>query len=283
MQDILYRVRNSLSLASISTIATGVGMALIGLFVPLGWPNMSAPLARTLTYVGLGLVLLGILFAILKNSKNPIEKTKRVYGIISILANMEKRLWILAGNQDPININWQEYIKTSTKINQLLGVSAPNVFTVEEAQKEVASLENDLKERVFVKNELISKKVELVRSISRLLDKDDFGLKKERESNKYYLQLNRLADKYYDDYKDVLDNEIDDLIKSHRDVAIAGANVSLVKKRILYLVKLTNAEEVFSPSVQSDLEGLETDVKDWLVKVRIKISQHITTISSKKT
>jgi len=244
---------------------------------------MSAPLARTLTYVGLGLVLLGILFAILKNSKNPIEKTKRVYGIISILANMEKRLWILAGNQDPININWQEYIKTSTKINQLLGVSAPNVFTVEEAQKEVASLENDLKERVFVKNELISKKVELVRSISRLLDKDDFGLKKERESNKYYLQLNRLADKYYDDYKDVLDNEIDDLIKSHRDVAIAGANVSLVKKRILYLVKLTNAEEVFSPSVQSDLEGLETDVKDWLVKVRIKISQHITTISSKKT
>jgi hypothetical protein len=283
MQDILYRIRNSLSFASISAIAIGAGMALIGIFVPLGWPHTPVSVARTLTYVGLGLVLLGIILAVLRNSKNPIEKTKRVYGIISILTNMENRLWRLAEKRDAIDFDWKRYEKTCQKIIRLLGVTEPNATTINDAKKQVINLASELKERVFISDRTLAQKVEKVRSISRLLDKDGFGLKKQKGLDRIYLRLNGLVNKYYDDYKDIVDDELDTLIKSHRDAAEAGANTSLVKQRILYLVELTNSEDLFSPSMQSNLEGLETDVKDWLIAVRIKISQHITTISSKKT
>lgn len=253
-------------------------MALVGLFAPYGW-QVSTTLARTLTWVGLGLILLGLLLAVWKNFKNPVEKTNRIYSIISILSNMEKRLWQLAGKQRCENIDWQRYKETNYKINQLMGVTVPKVTSVDEAKEKVAGLESELEEKIFIKGQPLSKKVEVARAISRLLDSDGFGLRRQRDSDKSYLRLKKLVDKYYDDYKDIIDEDLDTLIKSHRDLAEAGANTFLVKKRILYAMEmakeLAGIPNLLPPSKQADLEGLESDIKDKLRRIRIEISQHI--------
>ena len=274
MRNILYRVRNSLSPASIVPLIIGAGMTLVGSFITLGW-QVSRQLAQILTYIGLGLIILGVLLAIVKNFKNPIEKTNRTYSIISILSSMEKHLWQLAGKQGYENIDWQRYEVTNRKINQLTGVNVPEVTSVDEAKKKVAGLESELEEKIFIKGQPLSKRVKVIQAISRLLDSDGFGLRKQRDSDKSYLRLNKLVDKYYDDYKDIMDRGLDTLIKSHKDLAEAGANTFLMKKRNLYAIELAGVPNLFSPSQQAGLEGLEDDIKDILRGIRIEISQHI--------
>jgi len=285
MRNILYRVRNSLSPASISSSAIGAGMALAGSFIQLGW-HVSRQLAQTLTYVGVGLIILGILLATLKNFKNPIEKTNRLYSIISTLSSMEKRLLQLAGKQRWENIDWQKYRETNCKINQLMGVTVPKVASVDEAKKKIAGLEGKLEKKIFIKDQPLSKRVKVIQTISRLLDSDGFGLRRQRDSDKSYLRLNKVVDKYYDDYKDIMDRDLDILIKSHKDLAEAGANAFLVKRRNLYAMeladKLADIPNLLPPSKQADIEGLEDDIKDELRDIRIKISQHIREIESQK-
>lgn len=285
MQNLLYKIRNSLSPASISILAIGVGVTMASAFAPIGW-DIPIILARILTWFGVGLIIFGILLAIWKYSKNPIEKKNRIYGIISILSSMEKYLLRLVGKQRFGNIDWQKYKETNIKINQLVGIAVPKVTSVDEAKKKVAGLESKLEKKIFIKGQTLSKKVEVAQSISRLLDIDGFGLKKQRESKRAYLRLNKLVDKYYDDYKDIIDRDLDTLIKSHKAIAEAGANMLLVKQRLLYLREqisflgglgngLTDIVNLFPPHMQAWLEGLEADLKDILRDKRVEISQHI--------
>ena len=253
-------------------------MTLVSMFTPLGW-GISKELARCLTYVGIGLITFGAIFGIWRFFKNPIEKTARIYSIISILSSMEERLWQLVQRQRYQDTDWLKYKETNDKINKLIGITVQEVTTVDEAKDKVEDLKNELATKHFIKGQPLSKRIEVARSISRLLDSDGFGLKKQRESDKVYLRLNKRVDKYYDDYKDIVDRDLDILIKSHKDVAEVGANASLVKHRVSYIMGLANIlsgiPNLFSPSMQADMEGLEDDIKDKLRHIRIEISQHI--------
>jgi hypothetical protein len=285
MRNLLYKIRNSLSPASISILAIGVGVTMASAFAPIGW-HIPVAFARTLTGIGVGLIVFGFILMTCKYFKSPIEKKNRIYSIISILSNMEGCLWKLARKQRFENTDWQKYIETNNKISQLLDIAEPKVTSVDEAKEKIAGLESALGEKTFIKDQPLSKRVEVLQSFSRLLDIDSFGLKEQRESNKAYLRLNKRVDKYYDNYKDIIDRDLDILIKAHKAIAEAGANIFLVKQRLLYLREqillqgglgneLTDILDLFPPHMQAWLEGFETDAKDILRDKRIEISQHI--------
>jgi len=278
MGNLLFRIRNSLSSTNLILLCIGVGVAMIGSFAQAGW-EIPQEFARALTYFGIALIILGIVLAIWRFFKNPIEKKNRIYSIISILDSIEKHLWQLAGKQKGEDVAWQRYKETNYKIIQLVGIAVPEGSSADEAKEKVAGLKSELEEKIFIKGQPLSKKVEIVRAISRLLDSDGFGLKEQRSSSKPYLRLNKLVDEYYNDYKDIMNRDLDILIKAHKDLAEAGANIFLVKKRFLYLRKLTNEItdiiNLFSPSMQAAIEGLEGDTEDTLRYIRLEISQHI--------
>lgn len=285
MQNLLYRLQNSFSLINVIPFSVGVGMFLVGLFAPLGW-DIPKELAKWLTYIGLGLAAFGAILAVWRFFTNPIEKKLRVYGIIPILNNMEKQLWQLAETEKHKNIDWKKYIETSKKVSKLMSVTVPEVATVDEARNEIEALKQELAERHFKNKKMPrSKKVIVIRSISRLLDSDGFGLGEQKRSNKSYLRLNQLVDKYYDDYKDTIDKHLNALIRSHIDFAEAGANALLVKYRTqaaIELAQIAGYSDFFSPSTQSDLEGFEEDIRDITRDIRIDIGQYIKRLSSEK-
>lgn len=278
MGNLRFRIRHSLYSTNIILLCIGTGVTIISSFAQIGW-EMSIIFARALTFIGVALVVMGIALAIWRFFKNPIEKKDRIYSIISILSDMEKCLWQLAEKQRGENIAWQKYSQTMHKISQLVDVTVPNAVSINEVKKETTSLESKLREKIFINGQPINQKVEIMQAISRLLDSDGFGLKVQRGSDKSYLRLNKLVDEYYDDYKSAIDKDLDALVKLHKDLVEALANAFLVKKHVLYVITFANEfidiSDLFSPSMQAKLEGLEDDTKDILRGIRIQISQHI--------
>jgi hypothetical protein len=286
MQNLLYRIRNSLSLANIISFSVGVGMALVGLFAPLGW-EISKELAKLLTYIGLGLIALGVILAIWKFFKNPIEETSRIYSIISILNKMDKRLKQLVEKGKDEKIDWGKFTKTIKKITSLVELNSPEAANIDEAQDWIRKTMKLLEDKYLKKKATRTSKMQiLVLPISRLLDRNGFGLKNQRQTDKQYLKLSQMVGSYFNDYKDVIDRELKDLIELHIHFSEASSNMFLAKHRInLVLGLITSSlllDQLLSPSLQSDWEGFEDDANDILSNIRIDIGQYIKTNTSQE-
>ncbi len=205
-------------------------------------------------------------------------KTIKYYNIISILCKMERRLFQLAEKEEIKNIDWQKYLVTCKKIIELMNITVPVVSDANEAKKEVENFERALEEKYLKKKEKRSKRIIIIRSISRLLDSDGFGLKDQRGKDKVYMRLNDMMDKYYDKHKYIIDKELKTLIKLHKDYSEARANALLVKFRILALMEIAesaNIPNLLPPQLQADIEGFEYDTEDIMKDIRIDIVLYI--------
>jgi hypothetical protein len=281
MQDLLYRIRDSLSLPIIIALsigAIGVGMTIVVAFAPLGW-GISEGLARLLTYFGCVLIVIGVVAGVLatwKFIKSPIGKREGIYSIISILSDMANRLWQLAEEEKGKSIDWEKYKETNKKIIELMGVSVPEVRTVDEVKNAIEVVERELAEKYSRKKRTPrSKKIMIIRPIGLLLDGDGFGLREQRGLDKSYSQLNQLVDRYYDDYKDVIDERLNLLIRSHINFAEFGANMLLAMYRVRVEAGLAPYLHLLPPSIQSGIEGFEDDIRDILRDIRIDIARYI--------
>ena len=214
-----------------------------------------------------------------------IKKFKH-YNIISILIKMDKRLCQLADKGKNKDVDWQKYLETCIKVFKLADVTIPTVATADEAKKEVENLEHELEERFLKKKkEKRSKKIKFIRSISRLLDSDGCGLKDERTNDKLYSKLNQVVDKYFEDFKDIIDRKIKTLIRLHIDFSESRANSLLVKHRTSIVIKYfeaMNIPNLFTPELQADFEGFEEDTNDIMRDIRIDIAQYINELIKKQ-
>lgn len=279
------RIKSSFTTYNISSGVLGVGMFLVGIFLlNTNWISFSVRTARIMTISGFCLIILAIILYIWAFLRNPIKNTTNFYNIISILRKMEKRLWQLAEKERHKDVDWAKYQITMNKINKLAGVTIPIVTSVDEAKNEVEKFEHEIVEKYLKKKERRSKRIIVIRTISRLLDSDGFGLREQRNKDKLYLRLCQIVEKYYDDYKDIIDKELKSLIKIHIDFAEAEANAILVKYRVLFIMKFAESlgiPNLFSPSMQSDIEGFEDDLKDINTNIRIDIGQYIKEMNNK--
>jgi hypothetical protein len=225
-----------------------------------------------------------MLIADIQNDGNIIDslmiKNIKSYCIISILRKMDIRLLKLTEKEKEKikDSDWQKYLITCKKIIELMNVTVPVVTDANEAKKEVENFERAMEEKYLKKKEKRSKRIIIIRSISRLLDSDGFGLKKQRSKDNAYLRLIHRIDKYYDKYKDIIDKEFSVFIKIHKDYSEARANALLVKYRMLFLMKVAetaNIPNLLPPQLQADIEGFEDDTEDILKAIRIDIFQYI--------
>ena len=281
MRTFGYRLRNAISLATIITFTGGLGVSLIALFLPIGWPGLSKTVAQGLTYAGIGVVLFSIGLSVWRFFANPIEKKARIYSVISILSQMEKRLWRLAEQQNMQTTDWKRYKGTSDKIIRLSGIGLPKAVNMDEAKRETERAENEIAS-MLEKWQSVARyvKIQWARSLTRLLDRDGFGVKKQRVVDKTYNKLKRMVDGYYDEYKNVVDKKLKKLVDSHVSLAESSANILLVKRRLEYVMtqaatRFPGIDDVLSPNMQSQIEGFEDDIKEILGDIRVDVSRYI--------
>ena len=275
MGNTLYRIRNCFSLSNIIACSVGGGLAMVGIYAPIGW-DVPPEKAQILTFVGLGLIGIGLVLAVYNYISNPIEKKERIFTIITILDRMYKQLIKLTQKESDI-VNAQKFVITSSKISNLAGVRVPKVTSTDEAKRAIEELEGRLPS-ILPADKKREQKIKWMHSVSLLLDRDGFGLKNKRSGDKKYKQLLDMVEKYYDDYKEIIDDNLRVLIRSHIDFAESGANTILFKKRfnrILLTASELGVPNLLTPSMESDLEGVDREIQEISRKIRVEIGQHI--------
>jgi hypothetical protein len=250
---------------------------MIGIFAPLAWSDISKEVARNLTFVGVGLVGFGLLMAIWRYFKNPVEKKLRIYNIITVLDKMYRRLEILTNKEKHTGIEWNRYRETADKINKFAGVTIPIVSSVDEARDKVEIAEKEIPSTLF-KDKNREQKIIWIQSASRLLDKAGFGLKEKRERDRQYTRLSKMVDEYYNDYKDIIDDELRILIRSCIAFTESAANALLFMRRANIAMDLAlqaGIPNVLTPSMEADMEGFDNDIREIARKFRVEIGQYI--------
>lgn len=269
-----YRVRNCFTLANGTACTVGAGLAMIGVFAPLAFSNISPKTALSLFYVGVGLVAVGLIMAVIRYVKSPVEKKLRVFSIISVLDRMYKRLEILAGKEKNKEIDWVKFRETSDKISKLAQVTVPKVSSVNEAKEAVENLEKTLPS-IFPMDAKLQEKVRKILSMSRLIDKSGFGLKDKRRGDKKYSRLLKSVDGYYDENKDIINDELRILIRSCVDYNESAVNALLFIQRTNIALAKSGIPNVLTPSMEADMEGFSDDVREIARKIRVDVGQEI--------
>lgn len=205
-----------------------------------------------------------------------------IYSIISILDRMDKRLNQLAQMEKDKKINWKAYKKTNDKIINLFNLSLPRAASVNEAQKEISQTIKEVEQKLAEYSKTKPTRVErmpILLAASRLIDSDGFGLTSQRQMDRQYSKLSQDIDSYFDDYKDIIDKELKNLIELHSHLSESSANFILVKHRTVTILKLasyyTDIDQFLPPSFQADLESMEDDAKCILRDIRVDIGQYI--------
>lgn len=166
---------------------------MIGIFAPLAFPNMSQGTALCFFYAGIGLIVIGLAIIVRRYIKNPIEKKLRVFNIVSILGKMYTQLELLVNEKRNRRIDPKKFAELVGKLIKLMQLDVPEELSAEEARRGIEDLEKRLPN---ARNDEILKRVF---RISRLMDKDGFGLKDRRKGDKKYKKLLKLVDEYYDE------------------------------------------------------------------------------------
>lgn len=278
MRDMGYRIRNCFSLSNIIACFVGAGLAMIGVFAPSAW-EVSSGVAQALSFTGIGLLLLGLGLAVYKYVRNPVEKKLKIYSIVNILDAMYERLEVLARQEARRKIDWGAYNKTAAKIIKLVGVAMPTVASVEEARGEVEELEKEMPNilKTFMTKQQ-EQKIRRIQTISRILDKDGFGLKRSREESRKYVRLKKKLNAFFTDFADVIDDKLRKHIRYCVIFNEASANALLYVQRtadMLSLASNAGITELLTPSLEADMEGFKDDVQEIGRTLRVEVGENI--------
>ena len=285
MENIIYRIRNCFTLSNGTACSVGAGVSMISIFAPIAFPNVSRETALYFFYVGIGLVAIGLVMAVWRYIKNPIEKRLKIYSIVTVLDKMYRRLELLADKEEHEKIDWENFSKTAGKINRFAGVVVPVISTLDEARDKVQNLEKDVSD-ILPKSKKRTEKISWILSLSRLLDKDGFGLKEKRKGDNKYNQLLKMVDKYYDDYKDLIDNKLRVLIRSYIEFAESATNFLLFLQRTDTMLKLASdlgISNLLPPSMEVGMEGSADDMREIARDIRVEIGQYIKKLENART
>lgn len=277
MGNIGYRIRNCFTVANITACAIGTGLAMIGIFAPIAFPNVSQEIALYLVYAGIGLLIIGLVMAASKYIKNPIEKKLRVFSIISVLDKMYRRLELLVNEERNKQIDKGKYLEFTIKANKLMQLTIPEVSSVDEVRKAVEDLEKQLPS-IYPLDAKYEDVLKRAVSLSRLMDKSGFGLKGRRKGDKKYCKLLRLTDEYYDQNKDFVDGELRNLIDFCTDFNESATNLLLYTENVNMLLASAMGSDIpsiFTPSMEAGIEGLNDDVRKIARAMRVKIAEKI--------
>lgn len=273
-----YRLRNCFSLSNTIACLVGAGLIMIGVFAPSAW-KVSSETAQALAFVGIGLLVLGLGLAVYKYVRNPIEKKLKIYSIINILDAMYECLENLVRREVRRKIDWGAYNKTATKIMKLVGVTVPTVASVEEVRGEIKELEKEMPnilETFMTKQQ--EQKIRRVQTISRVLDKDGFGLKRSREESRKYVRLKKKMNAFFTDFADVIGDKLRKRIRYCVIFNEASANALLYVQRTddrLSLASSAGITELLTPSLEADMEGFKDDIQEIGRTLRVEVGQNI--------
>lgn len=253
---------------------------MIGIFTPIAFSDISRSLALVFTYLGIAFVGFGLILAIWRYIKNPVEKKLRIYGIITILDQIYKRLEKFVEEEKNTQIDLSKFSEISSKITRFTGANVPLVSNVEETKNAVSNFEKDLPDvfsAMFPDDVNRSQKIQWIHSVSRLLDRDGFGLKQKRRGNRKYSCLLKEVDQYYDNYKHVIDDNLRKLIRSYIDYAESAANALLFVQRMdtMLTSNFRQIPNLLTPSLEANIEGFSEGTREIARYIRVDIGQYI--------
>jgi hypothetical protein len=216
-------------------------------------------------------------------------KYSKLYGIMPILQKMHQYLWDQAEGQQILNIDIENFNKTGEKINRILGVTTGNLDQnkpisemIEDTKKIVEMEEEQL--NTIISESSVQRTLDFVKKNTKLLDADGYGLKIEKESNKYKKYLKKI-DNYYNSNKELIDLKLQYLINNHILASEFFANGLLVLKRVDLITQKTNIpnkEEFLSPTIQANIEGIKNETDTRLNEIRIMISEYVGKLEKKE-
>jgi hypothetical protein len=272
MGNIGYRLRNCLTLANLATLFFGVGLAMVGIFAPRVLENIPQETAVALFWAGIGAVIIGLIMIVLKYMRNPIEKKVKAFSIISVLERMYARLESLANKEAKKQVDWEKLVLVLGKITKLMQVTVPDVSSVDDAKKVIEDFEKGAAS-IFPADQKVQETMKQMVRISRLLERDGFGLRDRRRQDGKYNRLLRSVDKYYDDNKETIDEELRNLISIGVNFSECAANFLIYRDRLT--VMLSQTPNFLTPSIEADIEGFKEDVREVTRRIRIKVAEKI--------
>ncbi len=216
----------------------------------------------------------------LESRSNSVEKRLRVLSIITVLAEMYNRLETLANSEKAEHRDWREAREAADKITGFVQIPIPQVSSVDEAREAVEKAERQTAD-VFSGDAELHEKIRRIQQISRLLDRSGLGLKRTREADEEYSQLQRSVDEYYDQNKEIIDGELSRLIRSCIAFNESAANALLyiqLADAQLNLAMSAGLPNILTPSLESDIEGFGEDVRETARDIRIKVGEKIKTL-----
>jgi len=248
----------------------------------LGVPHPTPPFY----WVGVALIVIGVVLGIWGWVRNPIKETEAgryfaLYDIIPILRKMDRYLWELAERKVVKHVDMEKFNHTSSRINELMGIKVNPLNPNQQVTQLINRVKSDMKKREKEVSALIAqeeKTIKLIEGITNIIDANGFGMKREKGKDKKYLRFKKIITKYYDDNKQLIDSDLQSLIKLHITISEYLANGLLVMKRIDFITKITKVPrftELAPASTEANLEGLETKSDEQLNVIRVNIAEYI--------
>jgi hypothetical protein len=131
-----------------------------------------------------------------------------------------------------------------------------------------------------------SDNTKLLRDITKLIDSEGFGLKREKEKDRKYQVFRKNVAKYYDSNKLLMDRGLQSLISLHINLSEFFANGLLILKEVDCITiksRIPKITELSPPTTQANLEGLEKESDERLNELRVSISEYIREMQSKNS
>lgn len=250
---------------------------MIGLFAPIAFPSVPQETATVLFWIGIGLIAIGLAMAILRYIRNPVEQRLRVFNIIGVLEEMYKRLVVLVSEEKTKEIDWAKVRETGDKIAKLVQVAVPQVSSAGEAREAVEKAEKDISS-MFSGDAELDAKVRRVLTTSRLIDRGGFGLRGSRKGDRKYSRLLRAVDKYYDENKDFIDDELRGLIRACVAFNESAANALLYVERAnipINAAMVLGIPNILTPSLEANVEGFADDIRETARMLRVMVGEKI--------
>jgi len=279
MQTILQRFRNTFTYYGIAAVVLGVGMNLFFAFAP----NVitSPSLSKTLSMIGLGLVVLAVILFIIGFFETPASNVRNYYGIIPLLQKMDNQIIKIAKKETRKEFDLETYKKIHNKYNKdVLKMETSKAKTIKGLKRSAKSLETSLNKTLKDEVHSIRDGIYKLEAMSTFMDINGFGLKQQRLTDKKYLRLSKKL-QYYRNLP--IGTEIDDLISLHLTYSESSAVLLLTTIRDGRIkVQEGNIKllDLVSTNMQITIEQAEKVMNQTTSKIRARIGQCIRVLES---
>lgn len=208
-----------------------------------------------------------------------IKEDSPIHKIVPTLEKMEIRLNKLVDDDLKYRFDILGFIKVNEQINEIINAKLSPISSVDDAKMELAKYEAQVRQTYKVEEGGIDL-IEILPNltlISGVLDNRGWGLKESRINDGVYKKLNKQLRKYRND---VIDEELNGLIRCHIEASEAFANLLLSAKRALSLKTKVDAQDYnvadfMSSESQSNCEHIEGGMKELLTGIRVAVGKRI--------